>query len=110
MISHNGGIEGFNTALGYFPDDKLTVVVLANLNGSAPDELMPKLAAVAHGEPALLPSERKEITVSPKALSGYVGTYELAPRVNITMSLDGDRLMTQRSGQARVSCVRGIRK
>src|SRR5262245_61989948 len=32
-ISHNGGIEGFNTSMAYYPDDKLTVVVLANLNG-----------------------------------------------------------------------------
>src|SRR5580693_9016510 len=35
VIEHNGGIEGFNTDLAYYPDDQLTVVVLGNLNGPA---------------------------------------------------------------------------
>ena len=29
VIEHGGGIEGFNTHLAYYPDDKLIVVVLA---------------------------------------------------------------------------------
>src|SRR6202011_4835844 len=36
VIAHGGGIEGFNTQLEYYPEDKLTVVVLGNLNGPAP--------------------------------------------------------------------------
>src|SRR4051794_13505406 len=32
VLSHGGGIEGFNTDLFYYPENKLTVVVLANLN------------------------------------------------------------------------------
>ena len=35
VIDHGGGIEGFNTHLAYYPEDKLTVVVLGNLNGAA---------------------------------------------------------------------------
>ena len=35
-IDHGGGIEGFNTELAYYPDDKVTVIVLANVNGVAP--------------------------------------------------------------------------
>ena len=47
-IDHGGGIDGFNTHLSYYPEDKLTVVVLGNLNGKAPDELAEKLAALVH--------------------------------------------------------------
>jgi len=50
-IAHGGGIEGFNTSLVYLPDDRLTVVVLSNMNGPAADELTPKLAATALGLP-----------------------------------------------------------
>jgi len=50
VIDHNGGIEGFNTVLQYFPEDKLTVVVLANLNGQAPEAIAGKLVALEHGE------------------------------------------------------------
>lgn len=49
IIQHGGGIEGFNTFLAYHPDDKLTVIVLANLNGQAPNAIAAKLATVAHG-------------------------------------------------------------
>jgi CubicO group peptidase (beta-lactamase class C family) len=71
-ISHNGGIEGFNTFLGYYPEDRITVVVLANLNGSAPDELGTKLGALAHGDPvaALRQSGRSQ-----KGLSSYFAAH-----------------------------------
>lgn len=98
-IEHGGGIEGFNTDLAYYPDDKLTVVVLANLNGGAPEEIATKLAAVVHGDKVVLPSERKEITVSPDILAKYVGTYELAPAFSIVITLEGGQLMEQATNQ-----------
>jgi CubicO group peptidase (beta-lactamase class C family) len=54
-IGHTGGIEGFNTALNYYPDDKLTIVVLANQSNKAPLEIETKLAAFVHGESVELP-------------------------------------------------------
>lgn len=99
QYEHGGGIEGFNTEMAYYPDDKLTVIVLANLNGGAPGDIAEKLAAVAHGEKVVLQSERKEIKVPHEILAKYVGSYELAPGIFITMSLDGDRLFTQLTGQ-----------
>jgi CubicO group peptidase (beta-lactamase class C family) len=99
MIEHGGGIEGFNTDMAYYPDDKLTVIVLANLNGGAPAEITAKLAAVVHGEKVVLQSERKQIEVSPSVLAKYVGNYELAPGVFITMTVDGSHLFTQLTGQ-----------
>src|SRR5260370_15261805 len=101
LIDHGGGIEGFNTFLAYYPEDKLTVVVLANLNGQAPDAIASKLAAVAHGENVVLPSERKEVTVSPAILANDVRTYELVPDVDIVMTLEGGQLMTQATGQSK---------
>ena len=96
---HGGGIEGFNTEMAYYPDDKLTVIVLANLNGGAPGDIAGKLAAVAHGDKVVLQSELKEIKVSHEILAKYVGYYELAPGIFITMSLNGDRFFTQLTGQ-----------
>jgi CubicO group peptidase (beta-lactamase class C family) len=99
QYEHGGGIEGFNTDMAYYPDDKLTVIVLANLNGGAPGDITGKLAAVAHDEKVVLQSERKEIKVPREILEKYVGSYELAPGILITMSLDGDKFMTQLTGQ-----------
>ena len=101
VIEHNGGIEGFNTALAYYPEDKLTVVVLANLNGGAPESIASNLAALARGEKVVLPSERKEIAVSPAILEKYVGTYELMPNFDIVVTLEGSQLMSQATGQSK---------
>ncbi|QNI31042.1 serine hydrolase [Alloacidobacterium dinghuense] len=98
-IDHGGGIEGFNTELAYYPDEKLTVVVLGNLNGGAPGDIAAKLAAVVHGEKVVLPSERKEVTVPSAVLAKYVGTYELAPTFSMVITLEGNQLMEQATNQ-----------
>ena len=45
--AHNGGINGFNSFLTYYPESRVTVVVLANVNGPAADDLAGKLSALA---------------------------------------------------------------
>jgi CubicO group peptidase (beta-lactamase class C family) len=101
-IEHDGGIEGFATFLSYFPDDKLTVVVLGNVASGAPGEIAAKLAAVAHGEAVTLQAERKEIQVAPEVLAKYAGTYELTPGATVTMTVEGGHLMIQLTGQPKV--------
>lgn len=46
MVAHGGGIPGFSTQISRFVDDRLTVIVLANLEGGA-------AAALARGVAAL---------------------------------------------------------
>ena len=103
VIDHNGGIEGFSTMLAYYPEEKITVVVLANLTGTpAPGDIATKLGALALGEDVSLPSERKEISVAPGILSKYVGTYAMGPGVNMMITLAGDQLTGQMSGQGKL--------
>jgi CubicO group peptidase (beta-lactamase class C family) len=99
MIAHGGGIQGFNTSLAYYPDDKLVIAVLANMNGNFADQIATDLGQVAHGEKVVLAAERKEITLPAKTLAQYVGTYELTPAVSIVISLEGDQLMGQATGE-----------
>ena len=94
-ISHGGGIEGFNTQLTYYPDGKLAVVVLANLNGPVVGDIAERLAAVVHGAKVTLPGERKEITLDPVVLS-HVGAYQMpdgGPAMLI--ALDGNQLTSR---------------
>ncbi len=98
-IDHGGGIEGFNTELAYYPEDQLTVIALANLNGGAPAEIATQLAAIIHGEKVVLASERKEITLPKEILQSYVGAYEVAPNVEMIVSLVGDHLETKLGDQ-----------
>jgi CubicO group peptidase (beta-lactamase class C family) len=102
MIAHGGGIDGFNTQLAYYPDSKTVIAVLSNVNGPVPGVLAGQLGDLIHGEAVTLTSERKEITLPVSALSKYVGIYALSPTADITITLDGDRLQAQLTGQGRL--------
>lgn len=102
QVSHGGSIEGFNTSLVYYPDSRVTVVSLGNVNGNAPDRMTDQLGRLVHGEAVVLAGERTEVPVARDILARYVGTYQLAPQVSMMMTLDGNQLMTQLSGQPRL--------
>jgi CubicO group peptidase (beta-lactamase class C family) len=102
QIWHNGGIQGFNSSMAWYPDSKMSVIVLANMNSPAPDQLIPQLTNLAYGKEVKLTSERKEIKLPHEVLASYVGTYELAPKVVMKVTLDGDQVITQLSGQVKV--------
>lgn len=99
---HNGGIEGFNTSMAYYPDSQVIVAVLANVNGPAPDAMLPKLAAVAHGESVRLTTDRKEVGIAPDILARYVGVYSMSPGVNMMITLSDGQLISQMTGQGKV--------
>lgn len=48
LISHNGGIDGFEASLNYLSDRKMTLVILTNTHGGM-RELRPKLLGVLFG-------------------------------------------------------------
>lgn len=104
IIWHNGGTGGYRTYMGYDPKTRTGVVVLTNISTPAgADDIGRHLLDASY--PLLKvtpPAEHKEITVDPKLLDRYVGTYQLAPNALLIVSRDGDRLYTQLSGQPKV--------
>ncbi|MEO8726715.1 MAG: serine hydrolase [Acidobacteriaceae bacterium] len=101
-LSHGGGIDGFNTSLIYFPEDRVSVVALSNLNGPGVGEIADKAADILYGKPVVLPSERKEVQVPQATLQDYVGEYETGepPHVMSVSLKDGAGvLMAQIQGQ-----------
>jgi CubicO group peptidase (beta-lactamase class C family) len=101
MISHGGGINGFSTVLARFPEEKITVVILRNADYGDPNpsRVGQDLAAIVFGEKYEIPRERVAIKIDPKILDAYIGQYELAPNFILTMTREGDSLMTQATGQ-----------
>ncbi len=98
-VGHGGGIEGFNTHLIYYPAEEVTVAVLGNQNGPAPDRIADMLGKVAVGDKVVLPSERVEVKLPVHKLGPYVGEYALTPQVTATVTLEGEQLMGQLTGQ-----------
>ena len=98
VIRHHGGILGFSGTLEYYPDEEVTVVVLANLAGADNSEIASSLGSLAVGGDSGLTTEG-EITRPADLLADYVGTYSLAPGVDLMVTLDGGQLQAQVSGQ-----------
>lgn len=98
---HGGGIFGFSTFVLRVPDDRVYVAVLCNSDAPAtpPAVVARRLAAIAIGKPF---AELKEVKVDPKIYDAYVGEYQLAPGFILTVTREGDRLITQATGQGKV--------
>jgi CubicO group peptidase (beta-lactamase class C family) len=110
MVQHGGTIGGYRTEMARFPDQRFSVVVLANasdldatgLGHAVADiylarELAPKPAA----QPA--PQRRYEaIAVDPAGLDALVGYYALSPQAGIEFSKEGGQLMAQATGQPKI--------
>jgi CubicO group peptidase (beta-lactamase class C family) len=99
VLSHGGGIEGFNTDLTYYPDTRFSVIVLSNLNGAAANNISRQLGAIVHDETVTLTSERKEVSVAPEILRSYAGRYEITPQFSIVVTVENDQLMAQATEQ-----------
>ena len=99
IVSHSGGIEGFNTWLGTAPEQHLTVVVLGNLNSGAPGQIGGSLMTLARGGTVQLPGERVEVTLPPAALAAYPGSYDVSPEFGFVVRVEGAKLIVQATGQ-----------
>ena len=99
VVSHGGGIEGFNTQLEYAPEKQIAVVVLSNVNGGAPDSMGGQLMDTMLGKTVVLAGERKPVPIEKDKLARFVGVYDLAPTFALTVAVSGDHLTVQGTGQ-----------
>jgi hypothetical protein len=104
IVQHGGGTGGYHTLIAFDPKRRLGVVVLTNaetvmgaddigmhiLTGSPVANLPP---------PPPPPPERHAIAVAPEVLDRYVGRYQLATQVFLTITRDEGRLFAQLTGQ-----------
>jgi len=105
VVSHDGGIEGFNTHLAYAPERRIAVIVLSNVNGGAPGMMGGQLLDVVLGKPVVLASERKAVPIEQSALAKFVGVYDLMPAFSLTIAVSGDGLTAQGTGQPAISIL-----
>jgi CubicO group peptidase (beta-lactamase class C family) len=99
IVSHGGGIEGFNTNLMYAPERRIAVIVLANVNGGAPGEMGDQLFDTVLGKPVVLASEHKAVPIAQEELAKFVGVFEIAPTFSLTVVIAGDALTVQGTNQ-----------
>jgi CubicO group peptidase (beta-lactamase class C family) len=98
VISHGGGINGFNTQRSYYPDEDLTVVVLANTEGSNPGRVARDIARLAIG---LALPKVKDLSLGAAVLSAYEGQYELG-EIKVDVTVEDARLFMEVPGQGKM--------
>ena len=57
VVSHNGGINGFNTRIVRFIEDKHLIVILRNAPGASINQMTEKMAAILYNRPYDLPKK-----------------------------------------------------
>ena len=92
-IAHDGSINGFATRLATYPDDRLSVVVLANTGGSNVAPIERAVARAALGIPDPAP---RDLAVSGLEAERFVGTYRDDEHGLVaTVRYDGGRLVAR---------------
>ncbi len=106
IIWHNGGTGGYRAFAGFDPKTRTGVVVLTNVTTPVGVDdlglhlLDPDSQLLPPDSPMLQPpKKRTEITLAPEILEKFVGKYELAPNIQITVTRKENQLYAQLTGQ-----------
>jgi D-alanyl-D-alanine carboxypeptidase len=96
---HTGGIDGFSSIFGYFPDDKIAFAATSNGSNYLNNDIYIALLSGVFGVPFSLPTFTT-YTVSEADLAQYVGTYA-SPQIplKITIAKTKEGLTAQATGQ-----------
>jgi len=100
-IEHGGGIFGYATQGVYVPDEDIYVIVLTNANGNSPQDITLKMAAMVMDTP--MPQMEQAVTLSRKQLERWTGTYAFNDNVLRFVTLENDRLYSQREGSDKLA-------
>ena len=104
-ISHGGWISGFASSVVRYPDERVTIIVLSNLDNLPVNTMSRHLAAIIFGTEGATLKERKVASVNPRIFDAYVGQYQLTPTFLITITKEGDRLMGQATGFPKIELL-----
>lgn len=103
---HNGGTAGYRSFIGFDPARRMGVVVLSNSGSPVGVDdigrhlLDPSAPLLDKDSPLLRPPvTRTALSLDSGALDRFVGQYQLAPQVAITVTRRDARLFVQLTGQ-----------
>jgi CubicO group peptidase (beta-lactamase class C family) len=110
MVEHGGGAAGYTSDTIRFPDQKLAVVLLANLSAIDAVQLARQVASIVLFGAPEQPTGSQEPKSSPQpttrvsraTLDAYCGVYELKPGILATVTREGDRLYAEATGAPKV--------
>lgn len=104
LTYHSGMTAGFSASLVFDAASRRAGIVLADAAGGFED-----LAVRLVDGKQLLAVPAKPVTLDRAAAANAVGRYELRPGFVLTLSMDGERLFAQATGQSRFELLQDAR-
>lgn len=98
-INHSGHIEGFQSQLSRFPDEKIAIIILSNFDRTNIGSVTEDLAAIVFGEPYEVPKPYTEVAINLQLYNDYIGEYDLFPNASFTVLIENGNLIGQLRGQ-----------
>ena len=110
-IHHGGGINGFISELAYYPNDSLTVVVLANTSPAPSDQIAENLARFALGMPfRTAPPRPEDLAIAADEAKRLAGNYRITmpngSKQSATVTVNSEQVMLQIEGQPAVRLMK----
>jgi CubicO group peptidase (beta-lactamase class C family) len=105
LITQGGGVRMYSTSIRRYPDDDACVIVLSNMGTADAGKVGHDLAAILFGKYYELARKHKVIKLDPATYDNYEGRYALATNLVLTVTREGDRLMIQGTGQAKIEIL-----
>lgn len=100
FYTHNGGIEGFTSVLGYYPQEKLGFSILVNYENYSVNEILIGLLSIYYKMPYDFP-DFTVVAVDDSVLKSYEGVYAAANiPLKITIKNENGVLTGQATGQS----------
>lgn len=104
-LNHGGWVDGFITQYWRYPQDKMTVILISNVEAPHIITLEEGLIAAIFGKPYQLPKKHTRVEVSHEVLKRYVGTYHAAPGLDLELTVEGPNLFVQGTGRPRFQAI-----
>jgi CubicO group peptidase (beta-lactamase class C family) len=96
---HNGGIDGFASVLGYFPEDSLAVSYCTNGQVYPVNDILIGVLSICFNKEYAIPAFRT-ITLKSEDLDKYLGVYSSTQiPLKITITKNNSQLIAQATGQ-----------
>lgn len=102
-IGHTGGVNGFLSEAMWFPEQKVTIVVLSNAlpaaPGTTPAEIVPIAVRAFLGPEIAAHAPKVDLTIDPKIYADYVGRYDYKKSGIQEITAENGHLFAQLTGQ-----------
>ncbi|MGA2176117.1 MAG: serine hydrolase [Verrucomicrobiota bacterium] len=100
VLGHDGGINGFATAMRWLPSADVFVAAFANSDSAVAGEVANNLAGLLLDKPLSRPKEKTAVKLEASQLEPFVGRYRMVekPEIICAVTASGEQLFLQSTG------------